>query len=72
MPINPYLTADERRFVEAAIDRLIPEDELGPGALRAGVADFIDYQLGGSYGRAERWYMAVSYTHLTLPTILRV
>ncbi len=57
VPINPYLTADERRFVEAAIDRLIPEDELGPGALRAGVADFIDYQLGGSYGRAERWYM---------------
>nr|WP_297460557.1 gluconate 2-dehydrogenase subunit 3 family protein [uncultured Halomonas sp.] len=57
VPTSPYLTADERRFVEAAVDRLIPEDELGPGALRSGVADFIDYQLGGPFGRAARWYM---------------
>lgn len=57
VPLSPYLTADERRFVEAAVDRLIPDDELGPGALKAGVADFIDYQLGGSFGRADRWYM---------------
>ncbi|GAB2792079.1 hypothetical protein GCM10027040_17740 [Halomonas shantousis] len=57
VPRTPYLRPEERRFVEAAVDRLIPDDELGPGALRAGVADFIDYQLEGSFGRAERWYM---------------
>lgn len=57
VPRSPYLRPDELRFVESAVDRLIPDDELGPGALRAGVADFIDYQLGGPFGRAERWYM---------------
>lgn len=57
VPMSPYLLPDERQFVEAAVDRLIPEDELGPGALKAGVADFIDYQLGGPFGRAARWYM---------------
>jgi len=35
-----YLTAREVRFVEAAIARPIPADELGPGALEAGVAYF--------------------------------
>ena len=58
VPLNRSLNPEERRFVEAAVDRLIPNDELGPGALAAGVADFIDYQLGGPYGRADRWYMA--------------
>lgn len=57
VPLNRYLHPQERRFMEAAVDRLIPEDELGPGALQAGVADFIDYQLGGAFGRAARWYM---------------
>jgi gluconate 2-dehydrogenase gamma chain len=54
---SSYLTETERRFIDAAIARLIPADDLGPGAKEAGVADFIDGQLAGSYGRAERWYM---------------
>jgi gluconate 2-dehydrogenase gamma chain len=44
-------------FVESAVARLIPEDELGPGAREAGVPFFLDRQLAGTYGRAERWYM---------------
>lgn len=52
-----YFDADEARFVEAAVARLIPADALGPGALEAGCALFIDRQLAGPYGRAERWYM---------------
>jgi len=56
-PPEAYLTAAELGFVEAAVARIIPNDDLGPGAKEAGVATFIDHQLAGPYGRAERWYM---------------
>jgi gluconate 2-dehydrogenase gamma chain len=52
-----FLTADEAAFTEAAVARLIPADDLGPGAKEVGVPTFIDRQLAGPYGRAERWYM---------------
>jgi gluconate 2-dehydrogenase gamma chain len=52
-----FFTASEHRCVDALVARLIPTDELGPGAREAGVADFIDNQLAGSFGRGERWYM---------------
>jgi len=52
-----FFTAAERRCVDALVSRLIPTDELGPGAREAGVVDFIDDQLAGSYGSGERWYM---------------
>ncbi len=52
-----YFTPDEAAFIEAAVARLIPADELGPGAKEVGVPTFLDRQLNGSYGRADRWYM---------------
>lgn len=52
-----FFTADEARFVDAAIARLIPSDDLGPGAKEAGVTTFLDRQLAGPYGQASRWYM---------------
>jgi gluconate 2-dehydrogenase gamma chain len=52
-----YFTPAEMEFVDAAAARLIPTDALGPGADQAGVPTFIDLQLAGPYGRAERWYM---------------
>lgn len=52
-----YFTSVEAAFVEAAIDHLIPSDELGPGAREAGVAVFIDRQLSGTFGTAAKWYM---------------
>jgi len=52
-----YFTAAEAAFVEAAVARLIPKDELGPGAVEAGVPLFIDRQLAGQYGHGARWYM---------------
>ncbi|NML42299.1 gluconate 2-dehydrogenase subunit 3 family protein [Ramlibacter sp. G-1-2-2] len=52
-----FLAAAEAAFVEAAVARIIPHDELGPGALEAGAAVFIDRQLAGEFGRGERWYM---------------
>ncbi|HET6628156.1 MAG TPA: gluconate 2-dehydrogenase subunit 3 family protein [Woeseiaceae bacterium] len=58
VPAGHFFTAAERELVDAAVGRLIPADELGPGALEAGVREFIDRQLSGPYGRAERWYMS--------------
>jgi gluconate 2-dehydrogenase gamma chain len=56
-PVFAFFTPEERAFVEAATERLIPDEEDGLGARGAGVAVFIDRQLAGSYGRAEHWYM---------------
>jgi gluconate 2-dehydrogenase gamma chain len=52
-----WFTDVEVAFITAAVARLIPADELGPGAVEAGVPTFIDRQLAGPYGRGERWYM---------------
>jgi gluconate 2-dehydrogenase gamma chain len=52
-----FFTPDEATFIEAAVSRLIPADDLGPGAKEVGVPTFLDRQLAGPYGRAERWYM---------------
>src|SRR6266404_9860762 len=51
-----FLQQPEVAFVEAAVARLIPADELGPGAKEAGVAHFIDQQLAGAYGTMARNY----------------
>jgi gluconate 2-dehydrogenase gamma chain len=56
-PTYAYFTAAESAFIEAAVDRLIPQDDLGPGAVEAGVPTFIDRQLAGDYGRGARMYM---------------
>lgn len=60
-PVTPgrfaYFTAPEIIFVDAAVSRLIPNDELGPGAKEAEVTFFIDQQMAGPFGRAETWYM---------------
>ena len=40
-----YLTQPEIRFLDAAAERLIPTDELGPGGKDAGIACYIDGQL---------------------------
>lgn len=53
-----FLTADEAAFIEAAVARLIPVDELGPGALEARVPRFIDRQLAGAFGAGARLYRA--------------
>lgn len=51
-----YLTQQEVRFLDAAVARLIPADELGPGAREAGVTCFIDRQLTSSWGTHGRNY----------------
>ncbi len=52
-----FLTPEEAASVAAIADRLIPPDELGPGAGEAGAAIFIDRQLAGAYGSSRDLYM---------------
>jgi gluconate 2-dehydrogenase gamma chain len=51
-----FFTADEVALMEAAVDRLIPPDDRGPGGKDAGCAIFIDRQLAGPYGHAAGLY----------------
>ena len=51
-----FFRADESPFIEAAVERLIPPDEVGPSALEAGVPGYIDKQLAGAWGAGERLY----------------
>jgi gluconate 2-dehydrogenase gamma chain len=58
-PVAPrFLTGDERAFVTAAVDRLLPADDLGPGGLAAEVPRYIDLQLAGPWGRGDDRYTA--------------
>lgn len=52
-----FFNQEEFAFIKAAIDRLIPKDNLGPGALEAGVPEFIDRQMQTPYGVGANWYM---------------
>src|SRR5262245_1899244 len=58
---RPY----EAAFVEAAVDRLIPSDESGPGAGETGVAFFIDRQLAGPYGLGDHTYLHAPFARGT-------
>ncbi len=51
-----YLLEPEVRFLEAAVEHLIPTDELGPGARDAGVVVYIDRQLASTWGTHGRHY----------------
>ncbi|HWE45726.1 MAG TPA: gluconate 2-dehydrogenase subunit 3 family protein [Caulobacteraceae bacterium] len=52
-----FFSQAEAAFIEAACARMIPKDDLGPGAVEAGVPIFLDRQLGGEFGAGARWYM---------------
>ncbi len=51
-----FLNEPERRFLESAVDRLIPPDERWPGAVDAGVVNYIDLQLAGPWGKGDLIY----------------
>ena len=52
-----FFTPDEWSFVNAASARLIPHDGLGPGAVEAGVPEYIDRQMGTPWATGALWYM---------------
>jgi gluconate 2-dehydrogenase gamma chain len=64
-PVYLFLNPVEAQFIEAACERLIPADELGPGALGAGVSNYFDKQLGGAWGAGERLYRSGPWTEGT-------
>jgi len=51
-----FFTEGEALIVAAAVARIFPTDESGPGATEAGVTVFIDRQLAGPYGRDKHRY----------------
>ena len=51
-----FFDGNEGRAAEAAVARLIPADDTGPGAKEAGVAVFIDRQLAGAWGSGDHLY----------------
>ena len=52
-----FFNAAEWAFILAACDRLIPADNIGPGALQAGVPEFIDRHMQTPYASGDIWYM---------------
>jgi gluconate 2-dehydrogenase gamma chain len=51
-----FFNADEARTADAALARLIPADDSGPGAREAGVVVFLDRQLAGAWGHGDHFY----------------
>lgn len=51
-----FFNEPERRFLEAAVDRLIPPDESWHGAAEAGVVNYIDLQMAGDWGKGNLIY----------------
>lgn len=52
-----FFNQEEFDFIKAAVSRLVPKDQLGPGALEAGVPEFIDRQMQTPYAVGSNWYM---------------
>jgi gluconate 2-dehydrogenase gamma chain len=47
----------EAVFIDAAVGRLIPNDQVGPGGVEAGVPFFLDRQLAGRFGGGDHYYL---------------
>ena len=64
-----FFTAPEWNFIHAAVDRLIPSDEVGPSAVAAGVPEFIDRQMEAPYGHGAYFYMHGPFLTDLSPTL---
>jgi gluconate 2-dehydrogenase gamma chain len=52
------LSAAQRQILDAFVDRLIPRDELGPGALECGAANYIDRALADALSAEKASFTA--------------
>jgi gluconate 2-dehydrogenase gamma chain len=52
-----FFTPGEWAFLNAACDRLVPNDEHGPGGVALGVPQYIDRQMGTPWADGGIWYM---------------
>ena len=55
--VPTYFRAAEWEFLVAAVSRLIPTEGQGPGAIEAGVAEFVDRQMELPYGHGSYFYL---------------
>ena len=55
---RPALSAPQMKMLEAFIDRIIPSDEVGPGALAAGAQVYIDRVLAGPNAAEKAEFLA--------------
>jgi gluconate 2-dehydrogenase gamma chain len=62
-----FFTAEEWAFIQAAVSQLIPADDLGPGALEAGAAEFIDRQMNTPYATGALWFMQGPFVSDAIP-----
>lgn len=51
-----FFTQTQLQITEAAVERIFPKDELGPGAAELGVPFYIDHQLASPWGYNAREY----------------
>jgi gluconate 2-dehydrogenase gamma chain len=54
--VPTFFNTAEWRFINSAVDRLIPVDAHGPGGVEAGVPIFIDRQMDMPYGHGAYFY----------------
>lgn len=55
--------------MQAACERLIPTDELGPGAIACGIPGFIDRQMDTPYGHGALFYSQGPFITDQLPEL---
>lgn len=60
-----FFNAHQARAMDAIAARLIPADELGPGAKEAGATYFLDGQLAGAWGAGDQLYRQGPFTQGT-------
>jgi gluconate 2-dehydrogenase gamma chain len=64
-----FFNVAEWKFINAAVDRLIPADAHGPGGVEAGVPVFIDRQMEMPYGHGAYFYMQGPFHTDAHPTL---
>ncbi|MCU1718694.1 gluconate 2-dehydrogenase subunit 3 family protein [Pseudomonas sp. 5P_3.1_Bac2] len=52
-----FFSEAQWHFIQAACARLIPADDVGPGAVEAGVPEFLDRHMQTPYAHGAIWYM---------------
>lgn len=52
-----FMNTNDFQTIEAAAERIFPEDDLGPGAAALGVGWFIDHELASGWGSNAKEYM---------------
>jgi gluconate 2-dehydrogenase gamma chain len=56
-----FFDSEQALIIAAAVSRIFPSDESGPGAKEAGVIVYIDRHLAGPYGKGHHRYMKAPF-----------